>query len=292
MSRLDQPIMVDLRHFASGGLLTEEDVERARAELRETDGEPLESPWHRAAIALLIEVVVWQRRGQPNYFAGGNMFLFFSRTQARKRDYKGPDFFFVKDVDGTRPREYWWVYEEDGRFPNLIIELLSRSTADEDRTTKKDLYEKLFRTPEYFYFDPETRELVGLRLVDGRYERLQPNERGWIWSEEMGVWVGTWEGTFEGITGTWVRFYDTQGNLLLTEGEAHARLAVEEGQRAEREKQSANEERQRANEERQRADEERQRAEGEKHRADELESELARLRMLLKDKGIAQDEPK
>ena len=36
--------------------LTEEAIKAARAELVETDGEPLESPWHRATINLLIDV--------------------------------------------------------------------------------------------------------------------------------------------------------------------------------------------------------------------------------------------
>jgi Uma2 family endonuclease len=257
---IDQPIMVDLRNFASG-LLTEEQIAKVRAELRETDGEPLETPWHRANINLLIDVIVWQRRSQTNFFVGGNMFIYYSLTQARNWEYKGPDFFFVKGVDGTRPRNYWWGFVE-GKYPDVILELLSPSTAEADRTTKKDLYEQRFRTPEYFYFDPAARELSGWCLAKGRYEPLKPSERGWLWSEELGAWVGTWEGTFQNITATWVRFFDQSGNLLLTEAEAH----------------------------RQRANEEKQRAESERQRADELRAEVARLQALLK--GNQPDQPK
>jgi Uma2 family endonuclease len=263
MSRTtEQPIMPDLPSFA-GGLLTEERVAAVRAELRETDGEPLETPWHRSNINLLIDAVVWQRRSQTNFYVGGNMFLYYSLTQARNWEYKGPDFFFVKDVDGTRPRRYWWVFEE-GKYPNFILELLSPSTALADRTTKKDLYEQRFRTPEYFYFDPQTRELSGWGLTKGRYEPLRPNERGWLWSEELGLWVGTWEGTFQKIMGTWVRFFDTDGILVPTETEAQ----------------------------RQRADNEKHRADEEKHRADDLAAELARVQALLKEKEISPDQPK
>ena len=62
-------------------------------ELPTEDGEPLESPWHRAQINLLIECVHAHLRDRDDYFVGGNMFLYYSAQQARRRDYKGPDFF-------------------------------------------------------------------------------------------------------------------------------------------------------------------------------------------------------
>jgi Uma2 family endonuclease len=230
--------------------LTEEAIEAVKAALVETDSEPLDSPWHRAAINLLIEVVLWLFRGRQDYFVGGNMFVYYSRTQPRRRKNRGPDFFFVKDVDGTRERLYWWVYEEDNRLPDVIIELLSPTTAKEDRTTKKALYEKTFRTPEYYCFDPDTGKLDGWRLVGKRYEPIVANEQGWLWCEELGVWVGLWEGRYQNLNGTWPRFFDAQHRLLQTETEA-----------------------------------EHQRAEAERRRVKKLKAELGRLRARLADKG-------
>ncbi len=82
------------------------------------------------------------------------------------------------------------VWEEDGKYPNLIIELLSNSTASVDRTVKKELYQNRFRTPEYFWFDPETLELAGFRLIGHQYEDITENDRGWRWSEELGLYLG------------------------------------------------------------------------------------------------------
>jgi Uma2 family endonuclease len=81
-------------------LIKGEPLELPPDNLPETDGVPLESAWHRAAIALLIESVVCRMQGQgrTDYYVGGNMFIYFSRQQARDRDYRGPDFFFVKDL--------------------------------------------------------------------------------------------------------------------------------------------------------------------------------------------------
>lgn len=207
------------------GELTEEMIEAAKAELAETDGEPWESPWRRAAIGLLIDCVKRHWRGRTDYYVGGNMFVYFSRQQARTRKYRGPDFFFVKNVDGTRPREYWWIFEEEGRYPDVIIELLSRTTAEEDRTTKKDLYEQVFHTPEYFCYDPEPRHLVGWRLSDGRYQPILPDERDWLWSEELGLWLGTWDGVYQNDRAIWLRFYDRDGQQVFTEAEAERQRA-------------------------------------------------------------------
>jgi Uma2 family endonuclease len=196
--------------------------------LVETDGEPLETPWHFAAIALMIDVVRYHWRGRTDFFVGGNMFLYYSQEQARNKDYRGPDFFFVGNVDGQKEREWWAVWDENGRYPDLIMELLSRTTARGDRTTKKKLYERTFRTPEYFCYDPANQKLEGWRLdARGRYKPIKPNEQGWLWSQQLGLWIGLWKGKYLDQEGTWPRFYRKDGTLIPTAAEA-------EQQRAER----------------------------------------------------------
>ena len=58
-------------------------------ELPTEDAIPLETNWHRIAINLLLESVRQNWRAQTNYFAGGNMFVYYSMQQVRTRDYKG-----------------------------------------------------------------------------------------------------------------------------------------------------------------------------------------------------------
>ena len=99
-----------------------------------------------------------------------------------------------------KPHKSWVVCSEGGKYPNVIVELLSNSTANIDRTEKKRIDQEIFRTPEYFwYFDsaqyqhraesrcwfsPETLEFLGFHLLNGEYEDLQPNEQGWFWSKQ------------------------------------------------------------------------------------------------------------
>jgi Uma2 family endonuclease len=242
----------------------------------------LDSPWHRSAINLLIDLVSTHRQGLTNFFVGGNMFIYYSLRQAREKKFRGPDFFFVKDVDGTRERRWWWVHEEDGKYPNAIIELLSPSTAEIDRTVKKEIYEQIFRTPDYFCYDPDEQKLQGWRLNQAHYEALVPNERGWLWSEQLRLWLGTWEGIYLQQRAVWLRFYTPEGELVLTEAEREHKRAEQEHQRAE-------EARQRAEQEHQRAEEARQRAEQEHQRAATLADEVIRLQARLKEKGNAPD---
>ena len=103
---------------------------------------------------LLIRSVNQALADRTDFFAGGNLFVYYSYNQAMNRDVRGPDFFVVLEVDGSRERQGWVVWQENGRYPDVIVELLSASTAAVDRGVKKDLYEQVFRTPNYFIFDP------------------------------------------------------------------------------------------------------------------------------------------
>ena len=147
------------------------------------DGEPLESNWHRLQINLLGDVLRQHWPERTDFFAGGNMFVYYSLEQARNRDYKGPDFFVVLGVDGARPRHSWIVWQEQGRYPDVIVELLSPTTISQDLGPKKDLYERVFKTSEYFCVNPDDWSLRGWHLDNMHYVALQPDPRGWLWAK-------------------------------------------------------------------------------------------------------------
>lgn len=211
------------------------------SDLPEEDGIPLETNWHRVQINLLVESIKQRWRGRSDFFAAGNMFIYYSAAQARDRDYRGPDFFLVKGVDGQRIRGSWVVWEEEERYPDVIVELLSPSTADVDRGVKKHLYEQAFRTPNYFCYDPYTNRLEGWLLIGTRYQPLTPDANGRLWSSELSAWVGPWTGVCQQISMTWCRLFEADGALILTEAEAEAsaRLAAEGRAEAERQRAEA-----------------------------------------------------
>jgi len=216
------------------------DIELPPTDLPYDDGEPMESPWHFGNSALLIAGYIAARNGEhSDYFIGANMFVYYSMNQVRNKDFKGPDVFIVKNVDGTRERLSWITWAEEGRYPDVIFELLSPSTEQYDLTVKKQLYEQTFRTGEYFCVAPKVEQLFGWRLANNRYEPILPDARGWLWSQELGLWLGPWDGMFLTMESRWLRYYRPDGELVLLGDEAAQQRAELEAQRADTEAQRA-----------------------------------------------------
>ena len=119
----------------------------------------------------------------------------------------------------------------------MSIELLSDSTARVDRNLKKRLYQDNFRTPEYFWFDPETLEFMGFRLKNNQYEEIQLNNQGWRWSQELELYLGVDENQ--------LRYFTANGERVPTPQEAAiqeqlvARQAQLQAQQAESQVQQA-----------------------------------------------------
>lgn len=231
-------------------------------ELVFSDGEPLESEWHTYQFPLLRDLIsqAMAEQGRNDFYAGGDMFVYYSYQQAEdvvkgRQYFRGPDVFWVGGVEpGNRPG--WVSWEEGGRLPDVIVELLSPSTAHIDRKDKRKLYAEVFHTAEYYLYDPDTRELEGLRLKGTAYRPMAPDEKGRFWSDQLGVFLGLWHGTVGRCEDQdWVRLFRPDGSLVPMD--------------------------------RERVEAERQRAEAERQRADAAEAELARLRALLQERGLS-----
>jgi Uma2 family endonuclease len=195
----------------------------------ESDEPEMESSLHYAQLALLVACLEWLWRDRSDFFIGANLTIYFSRQQLKNKDFRGPDFFLVKHTE-KRPRRSWVVWEEDGKYPDLIIELLSDSTARTDRNLKKELYQDRFRTPEYFWFSPETLEFAGYRLVNQQYEPIAPNASGLLWSYSLGLYLGIREGVLR---------YFTEGETLVLSPEEEAEQAQQQAQQAQQQAQQA-----------------------------------------------------
>lgn len=197
------------------------------------DGVPLETPIHRENMNILIDSADVAMGKKKDYFVGGNMFLYYSPDLEKTKDFRGPDFFLVKGVDGKRERNSWILWEENWKYPNIIIELLSATTYKTDLVDKKELYEQIFRTSEYIVYDPkEPSYLRGWRLNKyGFYEELEKNEEGWLYSKELDCYLGVWSGQWKGKSMTYLRMYDRYKKLIILEYER----AEKERERAERE---------------------------------------------------------
>ncbi len=214
-----------------------------------SDEPPLESDWHRDQIDLLLRLLKWFWRDRQDFYVTGNLTIYYSPNQLKSEYFRGPDFFAVLGTE-RKDRKSWVVWQEEGKYPNIIIELLSNSTANVDRNLKKQIYQDTFRTPDYFWFDAKTLEFQGFHLLDGQYQPLSPTPEGWLWSQQLELFLGIHEGN--------LRFFTAEGQLVqLPEEELQDQLAQE-----------------------------RQRAEREQQRAEQAEQELEQLRAQLKAQGL------
>jgi Uma2 family endonuclease len=195
-----------------------------------SDEPELESDLHREQIDLLLRLLKEYWRDRQPVYCSGNTTVYYDEFQRTNRNFRGPDLFVVFGAD-PRPRKSWMIWREGGRYPNVVIELLSNSTAKVDRTEKKALYQDVWRLPNYFWFHPYTKELKGFRLVGRHYEEIVPNEFGHLWSDEMELGLGLQAG--------WLRLFTSSGELVLLPEERAQEQAEQERQRAEQERQRA-----------------------------------------------------
>lgn len=61
--------------------------------------------------------------------------------------------------------------------------------------------------------------------MSGQYRSIEPNERGWLWSGQLQLFLGVHEGK--------ARFFTPEGNLVLLPEEAMSQQLEQERQRAE-----------------------------------------------------------
>jgi Uma2 family endonuclease len=232
----------------------------------ESDEPELESDLHRDQIELLLACLKWYWQSRDDFYATGNLTIYYSEERITNREFRGPDFFVVLGCS-NHPRSSWMLWAEDGKYPNVIVELLSNSTARVDRTTKKELYQNTFRTPEYFWFHPVTLEFQGFRLMAAKYEAIAANESGWLWSQQLELFLGIYQSK--------LRYFSAEGELVPTPDE-----------RAKAEQQEKELAQQQALLERQEKELAQQQVEAERQQKEVAQQQVEELLARLKDLGV------
>jgi colicin import membrane protein len=167
--------------------------------------------------------------------------------------------------------------------PEMVVEVTSPDTRDND-VEKKFAFYRRAKVPLYVIADAirenehERRlKLMVYRLARGRYQKVQPDARGWFWLEPVGVWLGV---TVDPRTGCdRLACYDQQGRELgdyaaVTQAleEAEARADAEAQARADAEARAAAEAQARADAEARAAAEAQARADAEARVAAEAQA--------------------
>jgi Uma2 family endonuclease len=174
---------------------------------------------HRDLMLDLIETQKSHFADEPRVYVSGNLLIYYVPGDPRR--HVSPDVFVVFGVP-KQNREYYLVWEE-GKGPDVVFELTSKSTRREDQVTKFELYRDILKVKEYFLFDPHGDYLdppmQGYRLRGGRYARIRlVNNR--LPSQVLGLHLER--------DGNQLRLYNPQsGQRLLTPQEQIEQLSRE-----------------------------------------------------------------
>jgi Uma2 family endonuclease len=201
------------------------------------------------------------------FFIGADLNLYYDVKHTSW--YKRPDWFLVLGAAASASiaeSRLSYVMWQEGVAPFLIVELLSPGTEAEDLgqtlrvvgkpPTKWQVYEQILRVPYYAIFDRYSNQFRVFCLQATRYVELTINGQGY-WFEEIELGLGIWTGSYQGMQGQWLRWYDKNGDWLVTDREdsLQARqLTAEANLRADRERQLTEEANLRADREREKAD--------------------------------------
>ncbi|WP_199246672.1 Uma2 family endonuclease [[Phormidium] sp. ETS-05] len=253
--------------------------------------------------------VLEQLHPDGQYAIGQDCGIYWRETDPPQAGAVAPDWFYVPNVppklDGLMRRSY--VLWRELRAPLIALEFAS-GNGDEERdktplaispsgSTQKPgkfwVYENVIRMPYYGIFEIQTGQLSMYHLVDFTYYPIEPNDRGHYPIPQLGVELGLWQGTYQNQEQVWLRWWDAEGNLLLTGWERVEieRAATErERLKAEAAQQQAEQERTRAEAAQQQAEQERTRAEAAQQQAEQERQKAARLADRLRALGVDPDQ--
>ncbi|MEB3150046.1 MAG: Uma2 family endonuclease [Sphaerospermopsis sp.] len=216
----------------------------------------LPDQFHLLQPQLLSETFTPGNYKMEEIFTGSDINLYYDSRHTLC--YKRPDWFAALGVPylygEQQDLRLSYVVWQEGVNPHIVVELLSPGTEKEDlcqtlRDVEKppgkwEIYEQILRVPYYAIFDRYQSEfrmfqLNGVHevsLKENRYtEATLTDNRFWIPSIELGL--GVWEGSYKNVNMPWLRWYDKDGNWVLTPTEFERQRADQERQRAEQERQ-------------------------------------------------------
>ncbi len=155
-------------------------------EYPESDGKPTgETDIHVDWMIRIRDILRHRYEGRQVY-VGANLLVYYKQGDPSK--FVVPDDFVVKNCRPGRRRTFkiW----EEGRRPNVVFEITSRSSRDEDEVFKPQIYARL-RVAEYFLYDPTGEyldpPLQAFRLAGTDYVAIKAKKAGALKSDELGI---------------------------------------------------------------------------------------------------------
>ena len=230
---------------ATGSALTLPD----HTQLPESDGTFVKN-WQEHPQSILLTDSIYpileERHPDSHYCIGQDLGIYWRLTDPPEKGAEAPDWFYVANVpptlNGKTRRSY--VLWKEYIAPLIVLEFVSGdgkeerdqtppSQGEDGKAGKFWVYEQAIRVPYYGIYEVAKAQVEVYHLVDNTYQLMKANERGHYPIAPLKVELGIWQGWYPNAELPWLRWWDAQGNLLLT-GDERAEV---ERQRAEVERQ-------------------------------------------------------
>jgi Uma2 family endonuclease len=201
-----------------------------------------------------IGSVLQRRHPDGQYCIGQDCGIYWRETDPPEQGAEAPDWFYVPNVppklDGKIRRSY--VLWRELLAPLIALEFASGNGEEERDATPSSIsvegvarkpgkfwvYEQVMRIPFYGIYEIDNGKLEVYHLIEGFYQKMNPNERGHYPIAPLGVELGLWQGSYQNQTQLWLRWWDEQGELLLI-GDERAELERQRAEQAEQARQQA-----------------------------------------------------
>jgi Uma2 family endonuclease len=184
-----------------------------------------------------IDPVLKKLHPDGQYCIGQDSGIYWRLTEPREKGAEAPDWFYVGNVSPLLKGKYRrsYVMWKELVPPLLAIEFVSGNgseerddsplptdpneidpkTGEKKKAGKFWVYEQAVKIPFYAIYEESNAAVEVYHLVNGRYAKLPPNDRGHYSVPPMGIELGIQFGKEETPI-PWLRFWDADGNLLLT----------------------------------------------------------------------------
>ncbi len=161
------------------------------------------------------------------YCIGQDSGIYWRITEPLERGAEAPDWFYVPNVppslNGQMRRSY--VLWQEYISPLIVLEFVSGNGDEErDKTPWKGkfwIYEQVIHPAFYGIYEFNKASVEVYHLLENKYHLLPANKRGHYPISALGVELGIWQGEYQNVDLPWLRWWDLDGNLLLS-GEERA----------------------------------------------------------------------
>ncbi|MEE3719503.1 Uma2 family endonuclease [Tumidithrix elongata RA019] len=215
-------------------------IDLDHTQLPESDGTFVKNfQEHPQSLVLTSSITPILEKLHPDgrYCIGQDSGIYWKVTKPPEKGAEAPDWFYVPNVPPLLKGKYRrsYVMWKELVPPLLAIEFVSGNgseerddspppedpneidpkTGEKKKAGKFWVYEQAVKIPYYAIYEESIAAVEVYHLVNGRYQLIKPNKRGHFSIPIMGIELGIQYDQKDPPT-PWLRFWDGDGNLLLT----------------------------------------------------------------------------